>query len=195
MSTLEWVAFVTGFICVYLTVKEKDVNWPIGIVNCATLAYVFWTYGLFAQVGLQVIYVLECVYGWYRWTRRDPRTGEKILRIGRTRRELWWRLTLIGAAGTYVCYRMFVRTQDPAPFWDSLIAVASLIAEYLLCLKLVEGWVIYFVADLTALIVLAALGQWVTFATYLCFTALCPYGIYEWYRKLNTLNNSSLKSA
>jgi hypothetical protein len=43
--------------------------------------------------------------------------------------------------------------------------------------------VVYFAADLVSLITLAVLGMWVTFGTYLVFTALCMMGIIEWLRR------------
>ncbi len=61
MSWIEWIAFVINVICVYLIVREKDINWPIGVLGSLALVYVFWISKLYAQVGLQVFYVVECL--------------------------------------------------------------------------------------------------------------------------------------
>jgi len=184
MSAMEWIGFITGVICVFLIVIEKDINWPIGVLNSVALAYVFWGYALYAQVGLQIFYIIECLYGWYLWTRRDRATGVKLLRIGRTGRTTSAWLTGITVVCTGILFWIFKRTSDPAPFWDSVISATSLVAEYMLCLKLTEGWMVYFAADLISLVVLGVLHQWVTFATYLCFTLLCALGIREWLKRL-----------
>src|SRR5512143_3629638 len=99
MAPMEWVAFVTNVICVYLIVREEDINWPIGVLGSLALAWVFWEGKLYAQVGLQVFYVVECLYGWWKWTRRDRESGMKLVQIGRTpqQRAIW--LALIGIAG------------------------------------------------------------------------------------------------
>lgn len=191
MSVMEWVAFVTNVLCVYLIVKEKDINWPIGVLGSLALIWVFWVGKLYAQVGLQVFYVFECLYGWWKWTRKDKTTGLKLVRIGKTAMQTAAWLTAIGIAGVAILYPIFRVTNDPAPFWDSVITVASLIAEYMLCLKLLEAWSLYFSADLASLVVLAALGMWVTFGTYLAFTALCVMGIREW---LQRYRNTKLAS-
>ncbi len=81
-------------------------------------------------------------------------------------------------------YPLFYYTQDPAPFWDSLTAVASVIAEYMLCIKLYEAWALYFATDLVSLAILAFLGYWVIFGTYTIFTFLCLAGIFAWRRTL-----------
>lgn len=183
MSYMEWIAFVSNIICVYLIVREKDINWPIGVFGSLTLLIVFWQGKLYAQVGLQMFYVCECLYGWWMWTRRNPDTGRKLIRIGKTRIQTGVLLTIIGVVGVAVLYPIFKWTDDPAPFWDSVITVASLIAEYMLCLKLLESWGLYFTADLASLVVLATLGMWITFGTYLLFTILCVMGIIEWRKR------------
>jgi nicotinamide mononucleotide transporter len=183
MSAMEWVAFLTNVVCVYLIVKEQDINWPVGVLGSAALLYVFWKIRLYAQVGLQAFYVVECLYGWWMWTRRDRSTGVKLIRIGKTNRQTFAWLALIGVIATPAMWWLFLKTGDPAPFWDSLITVASLIAEYMLCLKLLESWALYFGADVVSLVVLALLGQWVTFGTYWCFTLLCLMGIREWLKR------------
>ncbi len=96
-------------------------------------------------------------------------------------------MTIIGIVGTVILYPIFSHTGDPAPFWDSVITVASLIAEYMLCIKLYEAWGLYFAADVVSLIVLAALGMWITFGTYGVFTILCVMGIIAWRKSLKPL--------
>ena len=183
MTWIDWLAFVTGVVCVSLIVIEKDVNWPIGLLNSAALLAVFLTQKLYAQAGLQGFYIVECAYGWYMWTRRSPATGLKNLRIGKTKTTMILALVPLTAAATAILIPIFRHTGDPAPVTDSLITALSLAAEYMLCLKLLEAWGVYFVADLMSLVLLATLGQWLIFATYLCFTVLCVMGIVEWYRR------------
>lgn len=192
MGAMEWIGLITGAICVYLIVIEKDVNWPIGVVNSAILCYVFWGYGLYSQVVLQILYILEGFYGWYMWTRRDKTTGLKLIRIGRSNRATAFWMTGLGALGTLGFWWAFKGTDDPAPFWDALITSASLVGEYLLCLKLTEGWFVYFASDLVALVLFALLGQWITFATYLCFTFLCAMGIREWFKRMRSMQQVSV---
>jgi nicotinamide mononucleotide transporter len=181
---MDWIGLATGVLCVYLTVREKDINWPIGLLNSGALLAVFFSRKLYAQSGVQVCYVAECAFGWWMWTRTDRQTGRKLIRIGHFNTPTLVLLTAIGIPGVIVLQRTFQITHDPAPLWDAIIAVTSLIAETLLCLKIYESWAIYLGSDLIALGVFASLGTWVTFATYLCFSFLCIRGIFAWQRSL-----------
>jgi nicotinamide mononucleotide transporter len=49
MSVMDWIGFVTGVVCVFLILREKDINWPIGLLNSVALLVVFWTQKLYAQ--------------------------------------------------------------------------------------------------------------------------------------------------
>jgi nicotinamide mononucleotide transporter len=193
MSVMDWIGFVTGVVCVFLIVREKDINWPIGLLNSVALLVVFWTQKLYAQAGLQAFYVVECAYGWRMWTRKTE-GGIKVIRIGTTRLPMTRLLIAIGIFAAAVFHQVFKRTGDPAPFWDSIITVASLVAEYMLCLKLIEAWAVYFFSDLIALVLFGYLAHkattledtrsmQMTFATYLCFTFLCVWGLREWLRR------------
>src|SRR4051812_37896734 len=66
-SWLEAISFVTGAICVWLTVRESAWNFPIGLVNVATSAVVYFETRLFADAGLQIVYVVLTLIGWYMW--------------------------------------------------------------------------------------------------------------------------------
>jgi nicotinamide mononucleotide transporter len=129
------------------------------------------------------------------WTRKDKKTGLKLVRIGKTKLQTCIWLMLIGVIGTAVLYPILKATQDPMPFWDSVITVASLIAEYMLCIKLLESWAVYFVADLISLVTLAVLALWVTFGTYLVFTALCVMGVVEWLKRFKKASEISVQVA
>ena len=108
MSTMEWIAFMTNVVCVYLIVIEKNVNWPIGVFGSLALIYVFWKIHLYAQVGLQIFYVVESLYGWWKWTRRDD-LGRPLLRIGRSGREMALGLSAVGLLATAACYWVFMK--------------------------------------------------------------------------------------
>src|SRR5437868_3149656 len=66
-SWLEAISFATGAICVWLTVKESVWNFPISLANVATFFIVFGRAHLFADQGLQVVYFVLTIIGWYMW--------------------------------------------------------------------------------------------------------------------------------
>jgi len=68
-SITEDLGFITGALTVWLTVVENIWNFPIGIANDIFFCVLFWQASLFADMGLQVLYILLGFQGWYLWLR------------------------------------------------------------------------------------------------------------------------------
>lgn len=184
MNWLDIFGLVTAIICVYLIVKENDWNWSIGIVNSAILLVVFMRENLYAQVGLQALYVVEGFFGWYKWIQKDKCTKEKVVKINKITFRQVVLAVILEIVGVAVLTYIFKNTADIAPFLDSLITVSSVVAELLLCWKLYESWLIYLLTDFISIALLFSQGMYLTMATYIALTALCVMGLKEWYKSL-----------
>src|SRR5258708_40270342 len=97
MNPYEVASVLFGVVAVYLTVRENVWCWPLGLVNVGLSAVVFWQARLYADLGLQVVYVVLCLYGWYEWLHRGADFGghPRSRSPGRTLP----RLALLGRAG------------------------------------------------------------------------------------------------
>src|SRR3990167_6423296 len=101
-SALEAAAFVTGAICVWLVVRQSIWNFPLGLLNVAAYAWIFYDYRLYADAGLQVIYFILNLAGWYLWLfGGKDRTELKVSRI--SVREMV--LTALGIAASTLALR------------------------------------------------------------------------------------------
>jgi nicotinamide mononucleotide transporter len=69
VSVAELAGFVTGAACVWLTVKAHIANFPVGLANDAFFLVLFLAAGLYADSGLQVVYLVLGVVGWWQWLR------------------------------------------------------------------------------------------------------------------------------
>jgi len=63
MNTLEIVAAAFGIVSVYLSVRQNIWSWPTAIVNVGLYIFVFYRSRLYADTGLQVVYVVLNCYG------------------------------------------------------------------------------------------------------------------------------------
>src|SRR6266700_1203452 len=63
----EVLGFITGAACVWLLVKENIWTWPLGIANNIFYIFVFLESGLYADMGLQFVYIAISIYGWWNW--------------------------------------------------------------------------------------------------------------------------------
>src|SRR5262249_32651084 len=129
-SITEDLGFITGALTVWLTVVENVWNFPIGIVNDIFFFILFFEASLFADMCLQVLYIILGIQRWYLWLRGGQnKTALKISKI--SLKELLI-LLVIAVGATYAMTLYLQSIQDSAPFWDALTTVISLVAQYML---------------------------------------------------------------
>lgn len=174
-------AFVTGVATVTLAARQHIWNWPIGIVNVALYAWWFWQVKLYADAGLQVVYLVLAVYGWWAWLH-GGRGGEP-LRVRRVPRRLFGLVTALGALFAAVLGVSLARFTDAdVPMLDSALTGASLVAQFLMTRKYLESWAVWVVADVVYVGLFIARGYHLTALMYAIFTGLALYAWREWHR-------------
>ena len=71
---LEIFGALAGIIYVLLEIRQNIWLWPVGIVTSSVYIIVFFTSKFYADMSLQVYYLVISFYGWYAWSygRRNP---------------------------------------------------------------------------------------------------------------------------
>lgn len=174
--------FVTGAWCVWLTVKENIWNWPIGIANDIFFIVLFWHARLYADMSLQVIYVILGFLGWYWWLYGGQ--NHTVLHVNRTPRMLAILTALIVAIATAGMTIFLQHVHDSAPFWDAITTTLSLAAQFLLTKKLFENWHVWITADVIYIALYAYKHLYLTSALYALFLIMCLVGLRDWRRSM-----------
>jgi nicotinamide mononucleotide transporter len=182
----EVLGFATGALCVWFVARQNVVNWPLGIANNVLFIVLFVSAGLFADAGLQVVYIVLALYGWWQWVSggRSGGGGERgDLPVTRTSRPQWQTLAAVGVVGT-VGLTLFLDhlTSSTVPLADAVTTVLSLLATWGQCLKKLESWYLWIAADLVYIPLYQYKGLTLTALLYVGFLTLCVYGLYDWRR-------------
>ena len=180
---IEQAAVVFGIVNVWLAVKENVWNWPIGIVNVALYIVVFWRARLYADMGLQVVYVVLGFYGWYEWLYGGER--HSALRVTRVPRREALLLAGIAVAFAVALGAFLHRTTDAAlPWLDASLTSASLAAQWLMTRKRLENWMVWIAADAVYVGMFVFKGLRLTAVLYAIFLVLAVLGHRAWRRSL-----------
>lgn len=179
MDLVEVLGFVSGALCVWLVARQNVWNWPVGIANNVTFLVLFWTAGLYADSGLQVVYLGLGLYGWWAWVWGGvARSG---LAVSRTTPGQWGVLGAVGVLGTVGLSLLLDRVTDSTvPLPDAVTTVLSLLATWGQARKKLESWWLWIAADLVYIPLYAYKGLWLTAVLYLGFLALCVFGLRSW---------------
>ncbi|MGW3917303.1 nicotinamide riboside transporter PnuC [Streptomyces sp. NPDC005070] len=188
----EALGFATGAVCVWLVARQHIANWPVGIANNVFFIVLFLQAGLYADAGLQVVFIALAAYGWWAWARGDGPATAGALPVRRTTRVEWAWLTVAAVLGTTALTVLLDRATDSTvPFWDALTTALSLAATYGQCRKLLESWWLWIAADLVYIPLYAYKGLYLTSLLYIGFLALCVAGLLGWRRTLEAAGSRS----
>jgi nicotinamide mononucleotide transporter len=193
LDITEVLGFVTGAWCVWLTVKENVWNWPIGIANDAFFLVLFLRASLFADAGLQVVYIVLGVLGWYWWLRGGA--GKTELPVSRTGTRTALVLAVLLVVSTAGLTIGLARVNDAAPFWDALTTVLSLVAQYMLSRKLIENWFVWMTADVIYVALYVYKHLDLTAGLYGIFFAMCVAGFLHWRASLRAQYEAAASAA
>ena len=183
MSLLELVAALTGAASVWLSVRQNIWSWPTAIVNVCLYAVVFHGARLYADMGLQVVYAVLSVYGWYQWLHGGQ--GGTALRVTRTPSRVARRLLAIAVVGSGVLGTLLHRTTDAAlPFLDSSLSATSLVAQWMMTRKLLENWLVWIGVDVLYVGMFLYKELYITAALYAVFLGLAVRGYTDWRRSM-----------
>jgi nicotinamide mononucleotide transporter len=177
-SWAEVLGFATGALCVWLVVRQHIANWPLGIANVLLLLLVFLDAALYADAGLQVVYVVLNAYGWWHW---HTGRGRAPLPVRHTTRVEWIGQVTAGVLTTAVlCWWLATHTDSTTELPDAATTALSLMATYGQSRKLLESWWLWIAADLIYIPLYGYKDLWLTALLYLLFLGLCVAGLRSW---------------
>lgn len=179
----EVLGFSTGLACVWLATRRNVLTFPIGIANNVVFIVLFVPAALYADVALQLVYLVLGVTGWVGWRRahrREDEAGVDFVRVAR-----WPELAAFVGAGvvaTAIIAWLLGFTDSSTRVADAATTSFSLVAQVMLNRRVLQNWVVWILVDVAFVGLFAVKGLWITAALYLVFIGLCVAGLRGWLR-------------
>lgn len=184
VNGLEAVAVVFGLAYVVLSIRQSVWCWPAGLVNVSLFLVLFYQARLYADMGLQGVYIVLSLYGWWHWLYGGP--GRQEAPVTRTPRGEALLLAALTAGGTLALGTALGRLTDAdLPYWDSLTTCLSLAGQWLTARKRLENWLVWIVADALYVGIFFYKGLYLTLGQYAVFLVLAVAGYVAWKRTLS----------
>src|SRR5499427_2610829 len=131
----ELAGSLTGALCVWLLVRQNIWNWPIGITNNIFYIVIFYKSGLYADAGLQFVYIAISIYGWWNWLHGGINHSE--LKVERASAAAVAGYLGTAAAATGALYWLLKRfTPSTVPFADGVTVALFLTAQFMMSKKI-----------------------------------------------------------
>lgn len=152
MDPFEATGLVSGLLCVLLLIRQNIWNWPIGLLYSLVSVVVFYRARLYAELPLQMFYIVMNGYGWYYWAfaKRPARATENeplpVTNIASRTALILVVIVILATAATGWLFAN--RTNAALPYWDSAATTMSFAAMWMTARKQIENWYVWLVVDI-----------------------------------------------
>jgi nicotinamide mononucleotide transporter len=144
-SPLELAANVFTALNIVLAGRNNIHTWWTGIVGTSLFAIVFALSHLYADVALQVFFVVTGLVGWWKWLRGNH--GAPLPITHASLGQLAWAVPAGVLATAAYGAMLHLYTQAYAPYLDSTVLVFSIIGQILMMQRRVENWAFWLLVN------------------------------------------------
>lgn len=189
MNWIELTAAIFGVISVWYARKEKILVFPFGIINVAIYIYICFEARLYANAGINMVYLASNIFGWYMWSRTGDDNQKLQIRRNSPRQQIiTWSSVLLIYLAVYFLLR-WVNRDDAAyltswlPRIDAFNTSFFLVATILMAVKRLENWHFWIIGNIVSIPIYASQGLYFTSGQYAIFLVLAIMGLREWNAK------------
>jgi nicotinamide mononucleotide transporter len=183
MSFVELWANVMTVVCIFLAGRNNVHTWWTGIVASVLFGIVFYQANLYADVTLQVFFIVTGFIGWYHWITKanlydlSP-SGDGSEMISKTETTpvsyansdqmiayIFMAALIAGAYG----WILHTYTNAFAPWIDSTVLTFSIVAQLLLMSRKVQNWPVWVLVNTLSVPLYFSRELYLTSALYAVF--------------------------
>lgn len=185
---VEILGVIIGFIYLWLEYKASIYLWLTSIIMPAIYLFVYFDAGLYADVAINIYYLIIGVYGWMSWRygiSRKNGTEKYDLKISHTSRRQWLRLLIAYIVIHFaISFTLINFTDTDVPLFNGLTSALSIIGMWMLAKKLIEQWFVWFVVDILSAVLYFYKGLEPTALLYSVYAIVAILGYKKWNKLL-----------
>lgn len=181
-TVLEIIAVVFGLFSVWYSKKVNILVYPTGIVSVVIYVYICFGAKLYADMGINFVYFVMSIYGWYVWSRKD--SHKKIRPISFcTKKEHLINVIMLIVFFISLSYILTNHTDSNVPYWDSLTTSIFIVGMWLMAMKKVENWIFWIIGDIISIPLYFYKGLTLTSLQFTVFLVIAILGYLAWKNK------------
>lgn len=177
-SPLEIIAVLFSVLSTYFSIRKSVWCWIFGTVAVSAYFLLFYQTKLYADMGLQVVYLLQGFYGMYGWWlgKKEPDGFVKRLSLKEVIAATW----IVIVSAVLIGWVLDIYTEASSPYVDALASATSLMANWLLAKRYLQNWFFWIVADIILIALFWYKELYLSSAIYFVFLLMCAKGLTDW---------------
>lgn len=189
-SLIQWLALGFGVAEVLLAKKNSIWLYPTGIISVLLWMFLLLDVKLYAEVLLNIYYLVMSVYGWIIWKKRKQEAENQVSWSSNNELTIAVLISVIGFGVLYLVLRHF--TDSDVPLFDAFVSATAWAGMWLLAKRKIENWIFLNISNIVAIPLLfhKKLPLMACLTTFLFTVAI--FGFFDW-KKI--IDKSRLKLA
>ncbi|WP_149912617.1 nicotinamide riboside transporter PnuC [Sphingobacterium cavernae] len=177
-SWLERFSVGCGIIQVLLSKNNKVSNYLFGILGIISGMYVLFGAKLYADIALNMYYLVMSVYGWWYWKTNKEASEQPITACNK--REWSIVASIVIVAFIVLYFSLISFTDSDVPVWDAWVSATAWAGMWLLARRKIENWILLNISNAFAipLLIHKDLYLFALLTTFLFIVAI--FGYFKW---------------
>lgn len=172
---VEIIGVIFTLLYVFLIIKNNVIAWPFGIIGCIAYFIIFLQQGLVLDSMTQIVFIVQCIIGWWNWKR-----PEKEFPLSWSRK----RNTMVLISITIlICLSLSIISTligGKMSILDGLTTSMSITGTYLLTKKKIDSWVYWIIVDSVFIFLFWISGLYLSSCLYLVLLIMAIIGLRRW---------------
>ena len=184
MQFVEILGTVAGLLYLWLEYRASIYLWVASIIMPALYLVVYYDAGLYADMGINIYYLLIAIYGWAAWRygfslRRGSEGRE--LPISHTPAGLWLPLAGLTVLLFVAIAQVLIHfTDSTVPWADAFTTALSVVGMWMLARKYIEQWWVWLVVDVASVALYVYKDLHFTAVLYALYAVVAIFGYRKW---------------
>ena len=188
-SLLEYIGVIFGVLQVLMAKSNRVWLYPFGLISVSITLILLWQVGLYAEILLNLYYLIMSIYGWYLWT--NTQTKPAIQMSYSNPREWKTSFAIIIISFPLLVWALTQFTDSNVPYMDAWVTSTAWAGMWLLSKRKIENWIFLNLSNLIAIPLLAYKGLVLYALLTLFLFIIAIFGYFQWKKEIKlqeTLN-------
>ncbi len=192
MQFVEILGTIAGLLYLWLEYRASIYLWVASIIMPALYLVVYYDAGLYADMAINIYYLVIALYGWAAWRygfslRRGSQGRE--LPISHTPAREWLPLAVLTALLFVAIAQVLIHfTDSTVPWADAFTTALSVVGMWMLARKYIEQWWVWMVVDVASVALYVYKDLHFTAVLYALYAVVAIFGYRKW-KQLMTLED------
>lgn len=185
LDALEVVGAVIGLAYLFFEYRASIWTWVFGVLMPIVYVYLFFRNGLYANMSINIYYIVASVYGFVMWRRASSRQSDETI-IESCPRRYWLAILLVLALLTAALYLVLsLLHESQYPLLDALSTSLSIVMMYMLSRRWYQQWLLCIATEPIMIALGVMTGMYATAVMYSVYMVVAVMGYFKWRRKYN----------